>query len=58
MNTWAVLWAGIGLGAGLTLALAWLFSLTRRVKDLEIQMRNLTSYRPPARPTSQEMIIQ
>jgi len=41
VSTWAILAAGVGLGIGLTLAIAWLFTLSRRVARLEAHLAGI-----------------
>lgn len=53
MSTWLILGAGVALGVGLTLAIAWLFSLSRRVARLEAVFAHPSA--PPS--TSRELTI-
>jgi len=51
-STWAILAAGVSMGVGLTLVIAWSFTLSKRVARLEAALYQQAQQPPPTPPPS------
>ncbi len=57
MTTWALLGAGVAIGIAITLMVAWLFSIERRVTRLEGALERANPYGEAA-SSSTELTVQ